>query len=491
MKKNKIMTLLKKFSDKIAWLIFGFFLIIILFGAINHSPWRDEAQSWLIVRDLSFSEIISQMPYEGTPPLWHILLFPLVKSGLPYASEFILHYLIAAATIFLLIFYSPLPRLIKFTAPFSYYFLFEYSIIARNYSLSALLLFIIATLYNKRWQKPILYSVMIFLLSWSNIHSLIPAVLLGSFFIFDLIKKLIKENWTKLQTKYLISASLVLLGPIGAILILIPYPDQISGYAFYGWTVITIALSASLLPQFSEMIIPSHYLFIIISLLWIPLTIFLIKNRQAILFFGLACAWLFFIFLTKHPGDLRHYGLILIFFLFAWWLSLIIRPAVSAKNLKTSRYAELLMFAIIMTQFLYIVNIYYKNLNNDFSGAKEMANYLKDNNLDNQQIATYPSYSGSALLPYLPNQKFYQFETGRQTTFLTWDIYFYSGQALPYESLKTRMQIDYAQQGIVSKETLLLTTIPPGYDPDLELITKNTRPSIKTDEFFYLYRWLK
>lgn len=482
---------LKIFKDKISWLIFSAFLIIILLGALNHAPWRDEAQSWLIVRDLDFSEMISQMPYEGTPPLWHLLLFPLAKLGLPYASEFILHYLIAAASIFLLIFYSPLPRWIKFAAPFSYYFLFEYSVIARNYNLSILLLFIIATLYEKRWQKPVLYSSMIFLLSWSNIHSLIPAALLGGFFIFEFTKKVINENWSKLQTKHLVSASLVVFGPISAVLMLIPYPDQLSGYAFYSWPAITNALSVALLPQLAGTLAPSHYLFLIISLLWIPLTVLLIKNRQALLFFSLACAWLFFIFITKHFGDLRHYGLILVFLLFAWWLSLIIKTAAPLKNPKATRYAELLILAVLISQALYSANFYYQNVKKDFSGAKEIADYIKENNLDNKQIATYPSYSGSALLPYLPEQKFYQFETGRQDTFLTWDVFFYTGQASSYLLLKNKMKINYQQQGIDITETLFLTTMPPGYDPDLELITKNTRPTVKADEFFYLYRWLK
>ncbi len=485
------MSSLTKFKDKVAYLIFGTFLIITLFGAFTHSPWRDEAQSWLIVRDLSFSEVISQMPYEGTPPLWHLLLFPLAKLGLPYASEFVIHYLIAAATIFFLIFYSPLPRWLKFTAPFSYYFLFEYSVIARNYNLSALLLFSIAALYEKRWQKPILYSSLIFLLSWSNIHSLIPAAILGGLFIFELAKKIIKqEERFALKTKYIIGVCLAILGPIGAVLMLIPYPDQVSGYAFYGWPAITHALSIALLPQLVEITTPNHYLFLIISLLWIPLIVLLNKKRQALLFFSLASAWLFFIFITKHFGDLRHYGLILIFFLFAWWLSLTIKTT-ALKNQKMKRSAELLIVAIFIIQALYGAGFYYQNLHKDFSGAKEIANYLKANNLDKKQIAAYPSYSGSALLPYLPNQKFYQFETGRQTTFLTWDINFYSGQASSYLSLKNRMKLNYQQQGINLTETLFLTTLPPGSDPDLELITKNTRPTVKADEFFYLYRWLR
>ena len=51
-----------------------------------HENWRDEAQAWLLARDLSIPELFEQMSYEGHPCLWHLLLMPLVRLGLPYIS---------------------------------------------------------------------------------------------------------------------------------------------------------------------------------------------------------------------------------------------------------------------------------------------------------------------------------------------------------------------------------------------------------------------
>ena len=47
----------KAWSDKILWIIFGLYIAGVLFGIMHHEPWRDEAQSWLVTRDNSFSEL--------------------------------------------------------------------------------------------------------------------------------------------------------------------------------------------------------------------------------------------------------------------------------------------------------------------------------------------------------------------------------------------------------------------------------------------------
>src|SRR3989338_8464846 len=72
-----------------------------------HEPWRDEAQSWMIVRSLGLAGIFHQMGYEGTPALWHLLQLPLAKLGMPYASLGVLNAVIAIGSIAVLCFVSP------------------------------------------------------------------------------------------------------------------------------------------------------------------------------------------------------------------------------------------------------------------------------------------------------------------------------------------------------------------------------------------------
>lgn len=51
---------------------------IILYAVSKHEPWADEAQSWLIARDLPYSRMIfSELRYVGHPALWYTILWPL------------------------------------------------------------------------------------------------------------------------------------------------------------------------------------------------------------------------------------------------------------------------------------------------------------------------------------------------------------------------------------------------------------------------------
>jgi hypothetical protein len=63
----------------------------------RHEPWFDEGQAWLMARDLGLGELfLHKLRYEGTPGLWHLLLAPLAKAGLPY---FTLQLVAAAAAV--------------------------------------------------------------------------------------------------------------------------------------------------------------------------------------------------------------------------------------------------------------------------------------------------------------------------------------------------------------------------------------------------------
>ena len=65
-------------------LIFTIYLTFTFIVMINHEAWSDEAQAWLLVRDLDFFSLLKQLAIEGHPSLWYLILFPFVKLGFPY-----------------------------------------------------------------------------------------------------------------------------------------------------------------------------------------------------------------------------------------------------------------------------------------------------------------------------------------------------------------------------------------------------------------------
>lgn len=488
MKKNKLVTN-RYFQDKLLWLVFIIFIVIGFWLLLNHHPWRDEAQAWLISRDLPVKEIFLQMPYEGTPPLWHLIITPFTKLNLPYESILGIHFLFAILSVFILLFYSPLPKVIKIILPFNYYLIFEYAIIARNYNLTILFLFLIASLYNNRFKYPIIYGLLIFLLSWTNVHSLALSAIILGLFIYDIAKeKLILKN------SPLVSIGLALTGIISAILIMLPYSNQITGLNYHGLMGAGKSLALAAFPLFSHesLLVVEPIFYWLISLIWLPIILILIKDWKYKLCFFLSWFWLAFIFTFKHPGDLRHYGLVLIIFIFFWWLDSLNKgiKEFRLKNLKMAKSglvsAYILLLFILLSGLLYSLIFITYHQGKFFSGAKEMANYISTNDLTTQEIASYPSYVGSSLLPYLPDKNIYQFETLREGTYLTWDKKFYTGQNISYFTLKNQMKKHYQEKNI--NYILFVTILPPGVDEELELITKTSKPTIKTDEYLYLYK---
>ena len=68
---------------------FEFYIILIymtftFITLMLHEPWFDEAQSWMIAKDLDVLGIISQMKYEGHSALWSLMLHVFVKLGFNY-----------------------------------------------------------------------------------------------------------------------------------------------------------------------------------------------------------------------------------------------------------------------------------------------------------------------------------------------------------------------------------------------------------------------
>jgi hypothetical protein len=46
------------------------YCMVVLVGVTHHEPWADEAQAWLLSRDLGYRYLVfHQLAYEGVPPL--------------------------------------------------------------------------------------------------------------------------------------------------------------------------------------------------------------------------------------------------------------------------------------------------------------------------------------------------------------------------------------------------------------------------------------
>ena len=101
--------------------------------------WRDELQAWLVARSASTPwDLWSLLRYEGHPPLYYLLLWPLTHAGLsPDAARFVV-VITALGALALLIFGLPLPRYLRLAVGFSAVWVGSY--LTEPYALLPLLL---------------------------------------------------------------------------------------------------------------------------------------------------------------------------------------------------------------------------------------------------------------------------------------------------------------------------------------------------------------
>ena len=464
-----------------------------------HEPWRDEAQAWLIVRDLDFFEILKQLSWEETPGLWHLLLLPMAKMGLPYFSEFILHWVLAVLAITLFVFKSPFNRIVKTIFIFSYFCFFEYVLIARNYNLTILILFLIAALYNNRFKFSILYSLLILLLFNTNIHSFWAAGVLVLIFVWEIVAA---KNVTK---KTIMAILIMILGGLLTILQVIPGNNQnalIQSSIFnFDASNIFRAIGNAFMPGFSASIL-FGFLF---SLILLFLLIRFLERPKIFIFLVLSVGWLFFIFTTIHQGELRQYGLIIIFIIFSLWLEKYYDSnkieftgwqRIVYKRVKQFGYI-ILIFSLSLS-IITSIQMYWKEYKLNFSGSKDAAVYIKEYISSNQIIIAHRSYACSSILPYLPDHKFWYGDIEEYGSFLIWDKKFVkNAYNLSNQRVVKRANKKFGEDTnkFYLLTTPILETIPlhKGEQKGVrfELLYNTKRPVFsKKDETLYLYKYI-
>ena len=171
------------------WIAFTIYLLVSGTTMLHHELSSDEVHSWNIVKgSATYPDLIHNSRYEGHPPGWYTLLWPLSRLTHDAASIQVLHWAIASLVAFLIIFCSPLRLLVRILVPFGYFFLFEYAILSRNYAIGILLGCGICFLLGRNdrdRQGSFLYYVLLFCMS--NTH-LLAAVLGGSLHLYVLLR---------------------------------------------------------------------------------------------------------------------------------------------------------------------------------------------------------------------------------------------------------------------------------------------------------------
>ncbi|HVL98435.1 MAG TPA: hypothetical protein VM324_04000 [Egibacteraceae bacterium] len=168
------------------WVLLAAYAAQLVVVAVRHEPWFDEAQAWLLARDLSLWDLLAgQLRYEGTPGLWHLLLLPLAKLGAPYASMQALAVAVALGGAYVLVRHGPFPLPVTALLLFSFVIGYQYAVVARSYVLLPLLLFLLARVWPDRATRVTRLTVLLVLLANVSVHGLLIAGTLAALHLWE------------------------------------------------------------------------------------------------------------------------------------------------------------------------------------------------------------------------------------------------------------------------------------------------------------------
>ena len=136
------------------------YFVVILSGILQHELWLDEAHHFLLsAYSNSIAELLFNARYDGHPVLWDALVYVMCRfSSNPLYMQ-LLNVLLCCMAVWLFIRHAPFSLLFKILSISGYYFIYEYSLISRNYALSCLCLFAALGLYAGRKQQPVLFRI--------------------------------------------------------------------------------------------------------------------------------------------------------------------------------------------------------------------------------------------------------------------------------------------------------------------------------------------
>ena len=364
----------------------------------HHEPWADEAQAWLLARDASLVDLWTKLVhYEGTPGLWHTLLHVLIRLGMPYAGLNITSGLLGMAAAWLLVMRAPLPLLIRFFLPFTFFLCYQYAVVARSYSLLPLLLFACAITYKEAAVRLGLFTTLLLLIAAVSLQGFVISASLAFAFGWSNIR-------AKFDRKRLGLAAVVY---VGGLVVLAasawPASDAFSNHINYSLVQLCQVSAYSFRDAFTG----NWFASLAVIALSLP---FLWRGGGLVAFIvsstGL-CAVGSIIY-----SNVWHQGLLFLIWLFAIWIS--------AVGRRPSAALLLALAIVICFQCYWTIRSIGFDWEHPYSGSLQAARFLQSTGISNRAVNAI-GYSCTALQPYFRGNIFSNINGGKgRPAFWVW-----------------------------------------------------------------------
>lgn len=402
-----------------------------MIGVLNHVMWRDEFNTWLIVRDSdSLLEMLGHVKYQGHTALWAIGLSFFRNFYDSYIVMQLFHWAIAVAAVTIFWNYSPFTFRQKVLFSFGYIPFYQYSLVTRPYGLGMLFLFVFCAVFPTRKQSYIPATLILALLANSSAYGLLIAIALAATLVIEwLMDANVRSPYLKRARRYDWVVSLVIIG-LGfafAIYILTPPIDSYNHGGLAAWKLdfnLRRALrSWGRIFAAYTLIVPSKYRFFdlvvcgLITLIAIAIfTAHCFRKKVSGIFFVLGnmtlLAFSYLRFAGIGPRHFAHFYLILIaaFWLYAYLPDsntlLLKRPPLKGLLPLAQKWHQPMLTSILLLQFLGGLYVYPRDLLIPFSASKATVSFIQRSHWQDGFIVASRDANMASISGYL-NRKLY------------------------------------------------------------------------------------
>lgn len=474
----------------------------VIFVALHHEPWRDEADAWLAVRDMGPGQLFHWLGPAGTPGLWYLLIMPLAKLGLPYMAMGMLHVGLAIVVVALIAFCSPFSRPIKVLIAFAYAFSYEYSIVRRSYVLTALLLFLLAMVLAARHRRYVALGILLCLLFNTNAHGFFFAAAIAAVVAVEVIRS------PQLSRGAIAGAMIAAFGAALALAQILQPTHAHLPSPGRRWPVLGYILCEAFFPHVQHF---SNHQFhfphgrrLLIYAVFLGLrgagalvvlaALYLIRrSRETLAVVILGGAAIAYLGVFKWYGGERHAGLLFVLILFGIWIAEQRRrqdpPAAEARHgALLHRLSWAALTASLVVACAEGVLWGYRDVRWDYSGSTQAAMYLRDHKLADTPITCIGAAPVEALLPYLPATRVWYPGREEYGTYVNWGREWEADEHMPQEEAlrRIRRQFPSGRYVLIVPAERLRSADAGGY----QLLFKNSRYIFDHNEetyFIYLH----
>jgi len=384
--------------------VFGLWLAVVIFTLAHHEKWADEAQAWLIARDLPLRAIwFHELRYEGSPGLWHTILWIAQHVfHAPYATLGAIGVACAAAGAAFVLWKAPFPRPLRYLLIFSYFLLYQYAVVARSYVLFPLFAFMAADAYKDR-HHPERITLAFVLLSLLCLHGALFSASLGLVFLVEATREW-RSFDAALRRRFVICALLLGAVFLFAFAILKPSSDVDAfvkpAPSQHIWEA---AKSTKLVSVISGALLD----FTLPSMIFLGMAAAWCFTRRQGLAFLLPTAALIFLYVFIH-GQSHHHGTVFVAVIAGLWIAW---PTAEEQRCESAAERRANRLMMVLLGILCAVNIWdatvsvrYEYLY-PYSGAEDAAQYLRSVDATKSLVFGY-TYGAAAVNAYFDHNVF-------------------------------------------------------------------------------------